>query len=105
MTRTRWGLSAAAVLVLVSAGIGSLFAQEHSREEKRSQTPTLVPPKDLAIVGKLVDLQSYMTGETTGKDPVKWSRECIRRGIPAALETERGLIVLGVAGGQADAAC
>jgi hypothetical protein len=59
-----------------------------------------VQAEDLTAVGTLVDLQSYMTGKVPRKDPTKWSRECIRRGVPAALETDGELIVLGMAKGR-----
>jgi hypothetical protein len=100
MKRTKRSVVMAAVLPLTLIGIGSLVAQERLREPKPDQTETDVQAKDLAIVGKIVDLQSYMTGKVVGKDPMKWSRECIRRGVPAALETETGLIILGVATGR-----
>lgn len=100
MKRTKWCVATAAVLLLTSISIGSLFAQERLRKTRADQTRTPVQAKDLAIVGKVVDLQSYMTGKIMGKDPIKWSRECVRRGIPAALETDGGLIILGVATGR-----
>ena len=100
MKRTKWCVATAAALLLTSIGIGSLVAQERLRERKADQTEAAVQAKDLAIVGKIVDLQSYMTGKVVGKDPMKWSRECVRRGVPAALETDSGLIILGVATGR-----
>lgn len=52
-------------------------------------------PKDVTLKGKLVDLQSYMTGEFTSADEEKCTRDCIRNGVPPALDTEDGLVVLG----------
>jgi hypothetical protein len=72
----------AAVLVTVSV----LWAQGD-----RTQTPA----RDVTLVGKIVDLHCCMTGKFPSTDQVKCTRECIRAGVPAALETEEGLIVLG----------
>ena len=53
-------------------------------------------PQDVTLVGKVVDLQSYMSGKFTGTDPAKSTQDCIRQGVPAALETDDGLVVLGM---------
>ena len=55
-----------------------------------------VKPEDVTLIGKVVDLQSFMTGKFTGTDPVRATQDCIRQGVPAALETEEGLIVIGM---------
>jgi len=55
-----------------------------------------VKPQDVTLIGKVVDLQSFMTGKFTSSDPVQATQDCIRQGVPAALETEIGLIVIGL---------
>ncbi len=52
-------------------------------------------PRDVTLTGKIVDLQSFMSGKFTSSDKVKCTRECIRAGVPIAIETEMGLIVVG----------
>jgi hypothetical protein len=51
--------------------------------------------KEATMQGKIVDLQSFMTGKFAGDDPVRATQQAIRAGTPAALETEDGLIILG----------
>lgn len=53
-------------------------------------------PEEIVLVGTIVDLQSYMTEEFTSDDPVKSTRAAIRAGVPAALETDEGLVVIGM---------
>jgi hypothetical protein len=52
--------------------------------------------RDVTLVGKVVDLQSYMSDKFAGGDPAKSTQDCIRQGVPAALETNDGLVVLGM---------
>jgi len=75
-------------IAVVIAGASSLRA---GGERKKP-----VKPEDVTLVGKIVDLQSFMTDKSTGADPVRATQDCIRQGVPAALETEEGLIVIGM---------
>lgn len=100
MTKAKWVASALAVVIATSIGISSLFAQERSRSKPRTSPPRSTRSQEVTLSGKVVDLQSHMTGEFVGKNPEACSRNCIRRGVPAALETESGLIVLGMAKGN-----
>jgi hypothetical protein len=87
--KNRRTLAALAVsVVAVIAGASSLRA---GGERKKP-----VKPEDVTLIGKIVDLQSFMTGKFSGTDPVRATQECIRQGVPAALETEEGLIVIGM---------
>jgi len=52
--------------------------------------------EEIIVVGRLVDLQSFMTGRHPGGDPKRASQQAIRSGVPAALETEDGMIVVGM---------
>ena len=58
----------------------------------RDRTP---PPRDATLTGKIVDFHSFMTGEFESSDHAKCAQRCIQAGVPAALETEDGLIVIG----------
>lgn len=53
-------------------------------------------PEDVTLVGLVVDLQTYMTEKCANDDYPKCTRDNIRGGVPAALETEDGLIVVGM---------
>ena len=53
------------------------------------------PPRDVTLTGKIVDLQSFMTDKFESSDHAKCTQRCIQAGVPAALETEDGLIIIG----------
>jgi hypothetical protein len=52
-------------------------------------------PEEMTLVGTVVDLHSYMTGKHSSNDEIKSTRDAIRAGVPVALETEEGLVVIG----------
>ncbi len=54
-----------------------------------------VPAKVVTLTGRVVDLHCAMTGKSKGADLAKCARECLAAGVPAALESQSGLIVLG----------
>ena len=58
--------------------------------------PKSPKPTDETIVGLVVDLQTYMTEKCPNDDFAKCTRDNIRGGVPAALETEDGLIMIGM---------
>ncbi len=58
--------------------------------------PKSPKPKEETIVGLVVDLQTYMTEKCPNDDFAKCTRDNIRGGVPAALETEDGLIMIGM---------
>ena len=101
MRITRRFATACTVMLATSFGISSLFAQDRPRSKANPPAPRSAQPQEVALSGTVVDLQSYMTGEPRAKNPEAFSRNCIRRGVPAALETESGLIILGFAKGNA----
>lgn len=81
----------AALAFAVAAVIAGASSLRAGGERKKP-----VKPEDVTLVGTIVDLQSFMTGKSTGTDPVRATQECIRQGVPAALETEEGLVVIGM---------
>lgn len=81
----------AALAFAVAAVIAGASSLRAGGERKKP-----VKPEDVTLVGTIVDLQSLMTGKFTGTDPVRATQDCIRQGVPAALETEDGLIVIGM---------
>lgn len=52
-------------------------------------------PQDVTLTGKLVDLHCYMTEKFASPDKVKCTRDCLQAGIPAALETKDGIVLIG----------
>jgi hypothetical protein len=54
-----------------------------------------VKSEDVVILGRVVDLQGYMTGQES-QDPVKDTRDNLRAGVPAGLEIEDGIVVIGM---------
>jgi len=83
-TLAAWTLVVAAMIV----GGSSLLAGGEKNKPVKSE--------DVTLVGKVVDLQSFMTGKSTNHDPLRAAQEYIRQGVPAALETDEGLIVIGM---------
>ena len=93
MKHARFIGAAAAIAVAATLGLSSLFAQ--SREQTPPQKQE-TKGKEVTLVGKIVDLQCYMTGEYPTKDQAECARKCIRAGVPAALETDNGLVIVGM---------
>jgi hypothetical protein len=58
--------------------------------------PKSPKPEDVTLVGLVVDLQTYMTEKCPNEDFAKCTRDNIRGGVPAALETDDGLIIVGM---------
>jgi hypothetical protein len=93
MRHARFIGTAAAVVAFAALGLSSLLAQSGG------QTPPQKPDtkaKEVTLVGKIVDLQCYMTGQYPTKDQAECARKCIRAGVPAALETDNGLVIVGM---------
>ena len=53
------------------------------------------PPREVTMTGRVVSVHSFMTGQYTSPDQAKSTADNIRAGVPAALETPTGLILLG----------
>ena len=47
------------------------------------------------MTGRVVSVHAYMTGQFASPDQAKSTADNIRAGVPAALETPTGLILLG----------
>lgn len=70
-------------IVLVAGG---LFAFAQSAKSKG---------QEVTMTGRIVDVYCAMTGDMASADHAKCTRECIMSGVPAALETEMGIVLLG----------
>lgn len=84
--RNKW--ASAVTLGLVGLAGTVLIAAGGSRGKETA-------PKDITVVGRVVDLHSYMTGRSGSNDMVRWTQMAIRAGVPAAVETDDGIIIIG----------
>jgi len=100
MTKTKWIAAATTFVFVTTIGLSTLSAQERQRSRLRTPPAREAQAKDVTLSGTLVDLRCYMSGKYIGKSPEACTRDCIRRGVPAALETNDGLVVLGMARGS-----
>ena len=85
------GVVAAGVLMF-TLGLSTLLAQ--NQPQKPLGQPE-VQVKEVTFTGKIVDLHCFMTGGQKDKDATKCTQKCLREGVPAALETDNGLVLLG----------
>ena len=53
------------------------------------------PPREVTMTGRVVSVHSFMTGQSASPDQTKSTADNIRAGVPAALDTPTGLILLG----------
>ncbi|MCG3138399.1 MAG: hypothetical protein HJJLKODD_02262 [Phycisphaerae bacterium] len=76
-------------LVMMAVGLTWLTAYAGPpRRQHRDEEATVMS-------GKLVDLKSYMSEELEGDELVRMIQSNLREGIPAAIETKEGLVVVG----------
>jgi hypothetical protein len=93
MTRKTWSVAVVGLAALAICLLPSFMAV--AQEKAPAATP---PPaaKEVTLTGKLTDLHCFMAGcPATEKDPVKCAKECIEKGVPAVLEVEKGIVILG----------
>jgi len=53
------------------------------------------PPREVTMTGRVVSVHAFMTGQAASPDQAKSTADNIRAGVPAALDTPTGLILLG----------
>ena len=53
------------------------------------------PPREVTMTGRVVSVHAYMAGQFASPDQAKSTADNIRAGVPAALDTPTGLILLG----------
>jgi hypothetical protein len=90
MTRKTWTVAIVGLAALAICLVPSFMAAQ----EKGPAAPP--PAKEVTLTGKVTDLHCFMAGcPATEKDPVKCSKDCIEKGVPAVLETDKGIVILG----------
>jgi len=77
------------LLAIGLAGGSALFAGNPRNKPSRA--------RDLTVRGRLVDLRTYMTGKSSDENSVKGTQDNFRAGVPAGIETEEGLVLVGSA--------
>ena len=80
------------IVIAVGVAAAVVFTSYLMAGGDRGKVP---PPRDVTLTGKIVDLQSFMTGRFESSDHVRCTQRCIHAGVPAALETEDELIIIG----------
>ena len=86
--KQRKGLVLSTAAVCLAVAIGSAIRADQTPGEPSA-------PKEVTLTGKIVDLHCYMSGKFPSADQIKCTRDCIKAGVPAALETADGLVILG----------
>ncbi len=82
----KWMAVSGGLTLVAVVGVTSLHA------DGRRGAPR---PEEVTLIGQLVDLQTYMTEKCSGEDFARCTRDNIRAGVPAALVSDDGLIVIG----------
>ncbi len=75
-----------ATMAITSLGVAAL--------DKGPDQGKGIEGRDAAIEGRVIDLHSFMTGKFSSDDRAKAVQLCIRAGVPVALETPQGLVLL-----------
>jgi hypothetical protein len=76
----------------VGAGLVVLVGLAFSAAVAPSAAPV---GKEVTLKGRVVDLYCSMTGQYASEDHAKCTADCLKGGVPAALETPTGLVLLG----------
>ena len=80
-------------MIVTAAFVAVVFASTLLAGGRPKASPK---PEDVTLVGLVVDLQTYMTEKCPNDDFAKCTRDNIRGGVAAALETDDGLIMVGM---------
>jgi hypothetical protein len=92
MTRKTWSVTIVGLVVLAICLVPSFLAVA---QEKGTTPPPPPAAKEVTLTGKVVDLHCFMAGGAGKEDATKCMKECIEKGVPAVLETSKGIVLLG----------
>jgi hypothetical protein len=92
MGRVRTVAAVAAGVLVFALGLSTLLAQN---EPSRPRGQRAMQGKEVTFTGKIVDLHCFMTGSQPDKDAARGTERCLREGVPAALEMDNGIVLLG----------
>ncbi len=76
------------LIAVVCVTLVSAFCVAADKEKESS-------PKEVTMTGKVMDMHSLMTGKFESGDKAKCCRDSIKMGVPAVLQTEQGLVIIG----------
>jgi hypothetical protein len=83
--------------IVVAALVGMLYALGLAAEDAAAKKETV------SIKGEVVDLRCYAGRGQKGTEHAACAAACIKRGVPAALLTENGELIILVSGGGGSA--
>jgi hypothetical protein len=86
------GLATVCVLI-ATAWFVEAVAQPADSDTRRSAAAA--EGKEVTLTGRLVDLHCAITGKYISADREECTQDCLRAGVTPALETDRGLVILG----------
>jgi hypothetical protein len=79
-------------LTLASLGVVAAIAGD---PEGKSGKRDRHAPKEITLVGRIVDLQGFMSDKYASEDRAKSTADNLKAGVPAAIESAIGLVVIG----------
>jgi len=86
---------AAAVCWLIAGALAPSGRMDTARADGPPDRSGSKSPREVTISGTVVDVHGSVTGTYASDDRVKCVEDNIRNGVPVALHTEDGLILLG----------
>jgi hypothetical protein len=95
MTTRTLGYGGALAVALILCTVPIFLTPPGALAQERPGKPEAAKPAEVTLMGQVVDLHGFMTGEYPDADRAKSTAQCIRDGVPAALETDKGLVILG----------
>ena len=88
-----WAISAA--VLALGVYVMATVAQQTGNNPRTPAASGPISGQQTTLTGRIVDLHCYMTGQFPSADRAKCTADCITRGVPAALESDTGLVLLG----------
>jgi hypothetical protein len=95
MTTRTLGYGGALAVALILCMVPIFLTPPGALAQERPGKPEAAKPAEVTLMGRVVDLHGFMTGEYPDADRAKSTAQCISNGVPAALETDKGLVILG----------
>ncbi|MHC4695482.1 MAG: hypothetical protein ACYTFA_01925 [Planctomycetota bacterium] len=87
---TRARVETGVLMAVISIGVvGTSALSATAGEEEKAKT------RDATLTGKITDLHSYMTGQSSDGGDVSLVRKRFRGGVPMILQTDDGPVILG----------
>ena len=88
------GALALGVLATVTTSATAIEEKKGGKAAEKKAAKVVGASKETTISGVVVDLHCFMTGEYPTADKAKCTADCIKAGVPAAIETAHGLVIV-----------